>query len=84
MQEIAHIRQKGVVIVIDKSREFQITFDYLDREYDRLIKKEKDLLREIKKLDREAQRRVEQSKNNEISDPKLLRLTIEGQKKKQG
>lgn len=70
--------------MIDKSREFQITFDYLDREYDRLIKKEKDLLREIKKLDREAQRRVEQSKNNEISDPKLLRLTIEGQKKKQG
>lgn len=70
--------------MIDKSREFQITFDYLDREYDRLIKKEKDLLREIKKLDREAQRKVEQSKNNEISDPKLLRLTIEGQKKKQG
>lgn len=70
--------------MIDKSREFQITFDYLDREYDRLTKKEKELLREIKKLDRETQRRVEQSKNNEISDPKLLRLTIEGQKKKQG
>ena len=49
--------------MIDKSQEFQITFDYLDRE---------------------TQRRVEQSKNNEISDPKLLRLTIEGQKKKQG
>ena len=70
--------------MIDKSQEFQITFDYLDREYDRLTKKEKELLREIKKLDRETQRRVEQSKKNEISDPKLLRLTIEGQKKKQG
>ena len=70
--------------MIDKSQEFQITFDYLDREYDRLTKKEKELLREIKKLDRETQRRVEQSKKNEISDPKLLRSTIEGQKKKQG
>ena len=84
MQEIAIIRQKGVVIVIDKSREFQITFDYLDKEYVRLGKIEKDLLRDIKRFEREVDRKVEQSKNNEISDPKLLRLTIEGQKKKQG
>lgn len=70
--------------MIDKSREFQITFDYLDKEYVRLGKIEKDLLRDIKRFEREAERRVEQSKNNEISDPKLLRLTIEGQKKKQG
>lgn len=70
--------------MIDKSREFQITFDYLDKEFVRLGKIEKDLLRDIKRLEREADRKVEQSKNNEISDPKLLRLTIEGQKKKQG
>lgn len=70
--------------MIDKSREFQITFDYLDKEYVRLGKIEKDLLRDIKRFEREADRKVEQSKNNEISDPKLLRLTIEGQKKKQG
>lgn len=70
--------------MIDKSREFQITFDYLDKEYVRLGKIEKDLLRDIKRFEREVDRKVEQSKNNEISDPKLLRLTIEGQKKKQG
>lgn len=70
--------------MIDKSREFQITFDYLDKEFVRLGKIEKDLLRDIKRFEREADRKVEQSKNNEISDPKLLRLTIEGQKKKQG
>ncbi len=70
--------------MIDKSREFQITFDYLDKEYVRLGKIEKDLLRDIKRFERETDRKVEQSKNNEISDPKLLRLTIEGQKKKQG
>lgn len=70
--------------MIDKSREFQITFDYLDKEYVRLGKIEKDLLRDIKRFEREIDRKVEQSKNNEISDPKLLRLTLEGQKKKQG
>lgn len=70
--------------MIDKSREFQITFDYLDKEFVRLGKIEKDLLRDIKRFEREADRKVEQSKNNEISDPKLLRLTLEGQKKKQG
>ena len=70
--------------MIDKSREFQITFDYLDKEFVRLGKIEKDLLRDIKRFERETDRKVEQSKNNEISDPKLLRLTLEGQKKKQG
>ncbi len=67
--------------MIDRSKEFDSRFNALDRDFVVLLKKEKQLLREIKKLEMDTDKKVEQSKKNEIKEPKLLALTIEGKKK---